>query len=299
MSTKTSFTLTQADIPTHWYNMHGGCAQTVAAAVAPGHQTADHAGHDDGDFPGEPRDAGDAPERWVEIPEPVREIYALWRPTPLLRAVRLEKALQTPAHIYYKYEGDSPAGSHKPNTAVAQAYYNKQAGTKRLATETGAGQWGSALALAASCSGWNAASTWSRSASPETVSQTADADVGRDGVSQSERPDRVRPQDAEGGARLPRQPRHRHQRSHRGHRQAPRHEVFARQRAQPRLHAPDRHRPGSHQTDGTGGRGTGRGHRLRRRRQQLCRHRVPVRPQENRREEDVGSSPSSRPCAPR
>jgi tryptophan synthase beta chain len=78
----------------------------------------------------------------------VREIYALGRPTPLLRAVRLEKALNTPAHIYYKYEGGSPAGSHKPNTAVAQAYYNKEAGTKRLATETGAGQWGSSLAFA-------------------------------------------------------------------------------------------------------------------------------------------------------
>jgi tryptophan synthase beta chain len=84
----------------------------------------------------------------IEIPEPVREVYSLWRPTPLLRAVRLERALQTPAHIYYKYEGVSPAGSHKPNTAVPQAYYNKLAGTKRLATETGAGQWGSSLALA-------------------------------------------------------------------------------------------------------------------------------------------------------
>jgi tryptophan synthase beta chain len=80
----------------------------------------------------------------------VRDIYALWRPTPLLRAVRLEKALNTPAHIYYKYEGASPAGSHKVNTAVAQAYYNKEAGTKRLATETGAGQWGASLALACS-----------------------------------------------------------------------------------------------------------------------------------------------------
>ena len=88
------------------------------------------------------------PDRWIEVPEPVREIYALWRPTPLLRAVRLEKALQTPAHIYYKYEGTSPAGSHKPNTAVAQAYFNKEAGTQRLATETGAGQWGASLALA-------------------------------------------------------------------------------------------------------------------------------------------------------
>ena len=87
-------------------------------------------------------------ERWIEIPEAVRDVYKLWRPTPLFRARRLEKALDTPAHIYYKYEGVSPVGSHKPNTAVAQAYYNKEAGTKALTTETGAGQWGSALAMA-------------------------------------------------------------------------------------------------------------------------------------------------------
>lgn len=87
-------------------------------------------------------------ERWVEIPEPIREVYKLWRPTPLLRAVRLERMLDTPAHIYYKYEGVSPVGSHKPNTAVAQAWFNKEAGTKALTTETGAGQWGSALAMA-------------------------------------------------------------------------------------------------------------------------------------------------------
>ena len=87
-------------------------------------------------------------ERYIEIPEPVREIYKLWRPTPLMRAVRLEKMLDTPAHIYYKYEGVSPVGSHKPNTAVPQAFYNKEAGTKALTTETGAGQWGAALAMA-------------------------------------------------------------------------------------------------------------------------------------------------------
>jgi tryptophan synthase beta chain len=87
-------------------------------------------------------------ERYIDIPEEVFDIYRLWRPTPLLRARRLEKALGTPAHIYYKYEGASPVGSHKPNTAVAQAYYNKKEGTRRLATETGAGQWGSALAMA-------------------------------------------------------------------------------------------------------------------------------------------------------
>jgi tryptophan synthase beta chain len=88
-------------------------------------------------------------ERWIDIPEEVREVYRMWRPSPLFRAIGLEKALKTPAKIYYKYEGVSPAGSHKPNTAVPQAYYNMKEGTKRLSTETGAGQWGSALAFAA------------------------------------------------------------------------------------------------------------------------------------------------------
>ena len=88
-------------------------------------------------------------ERWIDIPEEVREVYRIWRPSPLFRATGLEKLLKTPAKIYYKYEGTSPAGSHKPNTAVPQAYYNMKEGTKRLSTETGAGQWGSALAFAA------------------------------------------------------------------------------------------------------------------------------------------------------
>src|SRR5574340_1508042 len=87
-------------------------------------------------------------ERWITIPEEVLKIYSLWRPSPLFRAHRLEQALKTPARIYYKYEGVSPAGSHKPNTSIPQAYYNKQAGIKRIATETGAGQWGSSMALA-------------------------------------------------------------------------------------------------------------------------------------------------------
>lgn len=87
-------------------------------------------------------------ERWIEIPDPVRDVYKLWRPTPFYRALRLEQALDTPAHIYYKYEGVSPVGSHKPNTAVPQAFFNKEEGVKALTTETGAGQWGSALAMA-------------------------------------------------------------------------------------------------------------------------------------------------------
>ena len=88
-------------------------------------------------------------ERWIEIPEPIRDVYRIWRPTPLIRASGLEKALGTPARIYYKWEGASPIGSHKGNTAIAQAYYNKAEGTTRIATETGAGQWGSAMAFAA------------------------------------------------------------------------------------------------------------------------------------------------------
>jgi tryptophan synthase beta chain len=96
-------------------------------------------------------------EPYVPIPEEVREIYSLWRPTPLFRARRLEVLLDTPAHIYYKYEGGSPTGSHKPNTAVPQAYYNREEGIRRLTTETGAGQWGSSLAS-------TARSTWSASA---------------------------------------------------------------------------------------------------------------------------------------
>jgi tryptophan synthase beta chain len=87
-------------------------------------------------------------ERWIDIPGPVLDVYRLWRPTPLYRARRLEQALQTPARIYFKYEGTSPTGSHKPNTAIAQVYYNKEAGIRRISTETGAGQWGSALAFA-------------------------------------------------------------------------------------------------------------------------------------------------------
>ena len=148
MSTRTHFTLTQEQIPTHWYNLLADFPTPLPPPLHPG--TKQPVGPDAlaAIFPENLIMQEVCPDRWVEIPEEVRAVYALWRPTPLLRAVRLEKALQTPAHIYYKYEGVSPAGSHKPNTAVAQAYYNKQAGTKRLATETGAGQWGSSLGLA-------------------------------------------------------------------------------------------------------------------------------------------------------
>ena len=99
-------------------------------------------------------------ERWIDIPGPVLDVYRLWRPTPLYRARRLEQALQTPARIYFKYEGTSPTGSHKPNTAIAQVYYNKEAGIRRISTETGAGQWGRRWHSHARCSGWRASCTW-------------------------------------------------------------------------------------------------------------------------------------------
>jgi tryptophan synthase beta chain len=149
----TKFTLTEDRIPTHWVNLLPDLPGEPLPPLNPG--TMQPAGPDDLTpiFPMALIGQEVSAEPEVEIPEPVREIYKLWRPTPLFRARRLERELDTPARIYYKYEGVSPAGSHKPNSAVAQAYANKEAGVERLATETGAGQWGSALALACSLFG--------------------------------------------------------------------------------------------------------------------------------------------------
>ncbi len=147
-SRRTKFILDEERIPKSWYNIAADLPVAPAPVLHPG--------------TGQPIGPGDlAPlfpmaliaqvvsqDREIEIPEPIREAYRLYRPSPLYRAHRLEKALDTPAHIYYKYEGGSPSGSHKPNTAIPQAWYNKQEGTTRIATETGAGQWGTALAFA-------------------------------------------------------------------------------------------------------------------------------------------------------
>jgi tryptophan synthase beta chain len=145
---QTRFTLPQSSIPTHWYNLLADFPEPMAPPLHPGTHQPISASDMSAIFPENLVAQEMSTERWIEIPEEVRDAYALWRPTPLLRAVRLEKALKTPAHIYYKYEGSSPVGSHKPNTAVPQAYYNREAGTRHLATETGAGQWGSSLAFA-------------------------------------------------------------------------------------------------------------------------------------------------------
>ena len=148
MAETTKFLLQENDIPTHWYNIMADLPEPLAPPLHPG--TGQPIGPDDLAplFPMALIMQEVSTDREIEIPDEVREVYKLWRPAPLYRARRLEKALDTPAKIYYKYEGVSPAGSHKPNTAVAQAYYNKAEGVKRLTTETGAGQWGSSLAFA-------------------------------------------------------------------------------------------------------------------------------------------------------
>src|SRR5437588_3051470 len=144
----TKYLLSEGDIPTHWVNLMPDVPGDPLPPLHPG--TKEPAGPDDlaPIFPMGLIEQEVSAEPEIEIPEEVREAYKLWRPTPLYRAHRLERELDTPAHIYYKYEGGSPPGSHKPNTAVAQAYENAAAGIRKLTTETGAGQWGSALAFA-------------------------------------------------------------------------------------------------------------------------------------------------------
>ncbi|MBE3561097.1 MAG: TrpB-like pyridoxal phosphate-dependent enzyme [Ktedonobacteraceae bacterium] len=151
----TKYLLSEDEIPRAWYNIVADLPHAPTPVLHPGTKQ-----------PVGPADLAPlfpmalimqevSTERYIEIPEPVRHVYAQWRPGPLFRARRLEKALDTPARIYYKYEGISPVGSHKLNTAVAQVYYNKEEGVKKLSTETGAGQWGSALALAGAFFGLN------------------------------------------------------------------------------------------------------------------------------------------------
>ena len=145
---KIKILLDEEQIPKQWYNITPDLPKPLPPFIDP-ETKAPGAGIVPRIFPGAILGQEMSKERWIDIPEEVRDVYRLWRPTPLFRAIGLEKALKTPAKIYYKYEGTSPAGSHKPNTAVPQAYYNMKEGTQRLATETGAGQWGSALAFAA------------------------------------------------------------------------------------------------------------------------------------------------------
>jgi len=148
MADTVKYVLDETRIPKHWYNIMADLPSPPPPVLHPG--TKQPVGPDDLAplFPMALIAQEVSTEREIEIPEPVRDVYRQWRPSPLFRARRLEQVLQTPAKIYYKYEGVSPAGSHKPNTAVAQAFYNKEAGVRKITTETGAGQWGSSLAFA-------------------------------------------------------------------------------------------------------------------------------------------------------
>src|SRR6478736_889617 len=148
MATPTKIVLDESELPTRWYNLLADLPSPPPPPLHPG--TLQPVGPDDLAllFPMDLIGQEVSAEQYLDIPGAVLDVYKLWRPSPLYRAYRLEKALQTPARIYYKYEGVSPAGSHKPNTAVPQAYYNARAGIRRLTTETGAGQWGTALAFA-------------------------------------------------------------------------------------------------------------------------------------------------------
>ena len=149
---RTRFDLPPDAIPSAWFNLMPDLAQKVQPLPPLSPVTKQPIGPDDLTplFPMPLIGQEVSTEQWIDIPGPVIDVYRLWRPAPLFRATRLERALDTPARIYFKYEGGSPAGSHKPNTAVPQAYYNKEAGIRRIATETGAGQWGSAMAMACS-----------------------------------------------------------------------------------------------------------------------------------------------------
>jgi tryptophan synthase beta chain len=178
------YVLPESALPTRWYNLIPDLPSPPPPPLHPG--TLQPVGPDDLAplFPPDLIAQEVTTERYVDIPEEVQEVYRLWRPSPLHRAHRLEKALGTPAHIYYKYEGGSPAGSHKPNTAVPQAFYNAKAGVRRLTTETGAGQWGTALAFACSiygldCEVWQVGASYDQKPYRRLLMETYGATVHR------------------------------------------------------------------------------------------------------------------------
>ncbi|HWE08977.1 MAG TPA: TrpB-like pyridoxal phosphate-dependent enzyme [Solirubrobacteraceae bacterium] len=180
------FLLGERDIPTHWVNLTADLGPTHAAPPPLHPGTKEPAGPDDLTplFPMGLIAQEVAPDPEIEIPDAVREAYKLWRPTPLYRAHRLERELETPAHIYYKYEGGSPPGSHKANTAVAQVYENASAGIRKLTTETGAGQWGSALSFACrmfglECEVWMVGSSYDQKPYRRSMIETWGATVHR------------------------------------------------------------------------------------------------------------------------
>jgi len=273
---QTKFVLDESRIPRSWYNIAADLPEPAPPVLHPGTGQPIGPGDLAPLFPMELIKQVVSTEREIEIPDEVREAYALYRPSPLYRAHRLEKALDTPAHIYYKYEGGSPSGSHKPNTALPQAFYNKGEGVTRMATETGAGQWGSALAFAGSVFGLDVKVFMVRASydqkpyrrilmetyGAEVVpSPSPDTQYGRKVLEAT--PDNT-------GSR------YRHQRGDRGHRLAPGHQVLVGLGLRFRAPASDRDRSGVDRADGHGRRGAGCDHRLRRRWLQLRRADIPV-----------------------
>ena len=285
MSEPTKFVLGEDAIPTHWVNLLPDLPGEPLPPLHP--RTGQPAGPEDLTpiFPMALIGQEVSLEPEIAIPDAVRDAYRLWRPTPLYRARRLEQALGTPAKIFYKYEGVSPAGSHKPNSAVPQAYENAQAGITKLVTETGAGQWGSSLAFACclfglECEVYMVGSSYDQKPYRRSMMQTWGATVHR---SPSDRT-RVRPRAGRPPDGLARD---RDLRGGRGRGAARGHQLRARLGAQPRAAAPDRDRAGGDRAARARGRLPGRDRRLRRRRLELRRAGVPVHPRDAaRREQD-------------
>ena len=277
MTDSVKYLLDESQIPKYWYNIMADLPKPPPPVLHPG--TLQPLGPDDLAplFPMSLIMQEVSTEREVEIPQPVREVYRQWRPSPLYRARRLEKALQTPARIYYKYEGVSPAGSHKPNTAVAQAFYNKEAGVKKITTETGAGQWGSSLAFAGALFGleiqvFMVKVSYNQKPYRRALMETYGARCIPSPSMETETGRRI----LAASTRQQRQPGHRHLRGGGDCRPARRHQVRAGLGAQPRAAAPDGGRAGGDEAAGDGRRLPRRHRRLHRRRLQLRRHRVPV-----------------------
>jgi tryptophan synthase beta chain len=192
MSDQTRFLLNETDLPKSWYNVMADSPVPPTPVLHPGTKEPVTPDFLSVLFPMELIMQEISTERYIDIPEEVREIYKLYRPTPLVRARRLEKMLDTPAHIYFKNESVSPVGSHKPNTAIPQAFYNKAAGTKAITTETGAGQWGTALAMACNFFGMDL---------EVYMVKVSYADLRRTGLCQPNRPHRIRACPAGPGSR--------------------------------------------------------------------------------------------------
>ncbi len=285
MSEATKVLLEESEMPTQWYNVVADLPEPPPPVLHPG--THQPVGPDDLAplFPMALIGQEVTADRYVDIPGEVLDVYRLWRPSPLYRARRLEKLLDTPARIYYKYEGVSPAGSHKPNTAVPQAFYNAAEGVKRLATETGAGQWGSALAFSCAqfgldCEVWQVRASYDQKPYRKTMMEIWGATVHPSPSDVTEAGRGVLAADPDSPGSLGIAISEAVERAA----ERPGHQVLAGQRAQPRADAPDHHRRGGAAPVRQDRRDTRRAGGLHRRGVQLRRAVVPVPPREARRE---------------